>query len=267
MISTKEFLGLHQGQERERWVLPVRARHTGGRQSLFGGIGLAAGILAMESVAAQPVYWATAQYISTTVQPFDLNLEVTLPAKGRTITQAQVQGRDTEKLVISIFGALGEREEHFFKCWDSMPEARKPDDCIPVVHPSGEERLHDHMELRMARGMFGFTGHGEQTEDDKSLLWVRMPGVHLDRAGLSILADYLPSSIGNALGRRVRCSSLDNTIRFAQSDTSSGDEWVLLENRVDFIGRGIAHGHCLMWSSEGRLLATASQTMSVVAME
>ncbi len=267
MISTHDFLGIREEAGPLQWTLPVRAKHTGGRQSLFGGVGLAAGILAMEYATGLPTYWATAQYISTTEQPLDLSLEVTRPAQGRSITQAQVQGREGENLVISIMGALGNRTELFFKCWDSMPDAGAPGQGVPVVHQTGEERLHDHMELRMARGMFGFTGDGKATEDERSLVWVRMPGVHLDRAGLSILADYMPSCVGNALGRRVRCSSLDNTIRFAQTDTSEGDEWVLLENRADYIGNGIAHGHCLMWSESGRLLASASQTMSVSVMD
>ena len=35
--------------------------------------------------------------------------------------------------------------------------------------------LHDHVEVKMARGMFGFSGVGEPTGDNRSLVWVLMP--------------------------------------------------------------------------------------------
>lgn len=264
--STDAFLNLQRQNDGDHWQLPVRGRHTGGRQSLFGGVGLAAGIAVAEAATGLRTYWATAQYIATTQQPVDLDLDLTIAARGRSTSQVQVQGRCEGAPIISIMAALGQRPELVARRWDSMPDGGAPGSGVPVQHYPGEQRLHDHVELRMARGMFGFTGDGTPSGDEHSLIWARMPGLHLDRPALAILADYMPSAVGNAMGEPLRCSSLDNTIRFAEQDASTADNWVLIDNRIDFVGNGVAHGHCLIWSEIGLLLASASQTMSVSRM-
>lgn len=264
--STEAFLDLKPQQDPTHWQLPIRGRHTGGRQSLFGGVGLAAGIAVAEQVTGLQTYWATAQYIATTQQPVDLDLHLSVPAQGRNTSQVQVEGRCQEAPIISIMAALGQRPELLARRWDAMPDGGRPGSGIPVRHHQDEQRLHDHVELTMARGMFGFTGDGTPSGDEHSLIWARMPGLHLDRPALAILADYMPSAVGNAMGEKLRCSSLDNTIRFAELDASDGRDWVLIDNRIDFVGNGIAHGHCLIWSEAGLLLASASQTMTVARM-
>jgi acyl-CoA thioesterase len=87
-----------------------------------------------------------------------------------------------------------------------------------------------------------------------------MPKVHHDRGALAIIADYMPSALGNALGRIAYCTSIDNTIRYAHVDDS---EWVLCENHMDYVGDGFGYGSVNMWSESGQLLATASQTVIV----
>ena len=70
----------------------------------------------------------------------------------------------------------------------------------------------------------------------------------------------MPSALGNALGRVAHCTSLDNTIRFAnRRDT----DWVLCDNRMEFVGHGFCHGAAHLWSDDGVLLATASQSLIV----
>lgn len=263
--TTQQFLDLHHLGDR-RWQLAVGERHTGGRGSLFGGVGLAAAIAALEQDSAAPVVWATAQYISITQQPAVMDLDVRLPAVGRSVTQGQVTGHIGERQVISVMAALGRRTEQERGIWERMPAAPDPGECERVHHHHHEtETIHDHTELRMARGMFGFTQTGTPTQDSGSLVWARMTDVHHDAGTLAILADYMPSAVGNAVGKRLRCTSLDNTIRYADAAHAPETEWILLENRIEFIGNGFANGTGLMWSEEGRLLATASQSMIVAA--
>jgi len=87
-----------------------------------------------------------------------------------------------------------------------------------------------------------------------------MPEIEHDAGALAIIADYMPSALGNALGRIMSCTSLDNTIRYANRATS---EWILCDNTIEFVGNGFGYGHVNMWSDSGVLLATASQSMIV----
>ena len=261
-IPSADFLEMSHPVATMRWQLPVVPKTTGGRDSLFGGAGLAAGIVALEQATGKPVIWATGQYLSLTRQPVMLDLEVLLPAVGRNVIQGRAVGHLGEQEVITVFGACGERPSPAEGMWYRMPEAPAPDDC-PLLerrHEPEKETIHWHVDTRIAHGMFGFSGDGEPSGSNQSMLWVRMPDVEHDAGALAIIADYMPSAVGNALGRVIGCTSLDNTIRIANRAPS---EWVLCDNRIDFIGNGFGFGHVNMWSDTGMLLATASQSFIV----
>jgi hypothetical protein len=63
-----------------------------------------------------------------------------------------------------------------------------------------------------------------------------------------------------ALGRWVRSNSLDNTIRLVRPVAT---EWVLLDIRVHAVHDGFGHGLVHLWSGDGVLMATASQSAIV----
>lgn len=258
--STAQFLNLAHPVGTRRWEFQVREAMTGGRGSLFGGVGLAAGIVALEQATGKPVVWATGQYLSITQQPVTIDLEVHLPAEGRHVTQGRVVGHVGDREIITIIGAVGERPPVAAGCWVDCPTAPPPEDCPSIDRAHEGESIHKHVELRLARGCFGFSMFGEPTDDGRSLLWARMPDIDHDSAALGIIADYMPSVLGNALGRLAHCTSLDNTIRFANRRPT---EWVLCDNRMEFVGNGFAHGTVHMWGQDGALLATGSQSMIV----
>ncbi len=265
-MTSAAFLGLERLDE-HRWRMPVVDRICGGgRGSLFGGAGLAAGVLALEQAADRPAIWCTGQYISLTSAGDVIDLEVTQPAVGRTITQGRVVGHLRDREIVTVMGAVGRRREVLAGSWHEMPDAGQPEDGELVQRVSDSETVHQHVEVRMARGMFGFEGAGGiPSGDHRNQVWLRMPEVELDAAVLAMLADYMPSALGNAFGQVVHCTSLDNTIRFAVGPSiASGDGWVLCDNQMDFVGNGIAHGSCTMWSRGGDLLAAASQSVAVV---
>ena len=258
--SSAEFLALTHPIDTHRWELKVDQTMTGGMGSLFGGVGLAAGIVALEQATGKPVVWATGQYLSITQQPVTIDLEVHLPAKGRNVTQGRVVGHVGEREIITVIGAVGERPPVASGCWVEFPVAPPPMDCPEVPREPGPESLHHHIEIRLARGAFGFNMFGEPTTDGRSLLWARLRDVEHDAAALGIIADYMPSVLGNALGRLTHCTSLDNTIRFANRRET---EWVLCDNRMEFVGNGFGHGTVHLWSEDGVLLATGSQSVIV----
>jgi len=258
--SCAEFLALTHPIDTQRWQLALTARVSGGRGSLFGGAGLAAGIVALEHATNKPVVWATGQYLSLTQLDERLDLEVILPAIGRNVVQGRVVGHVGDREVITIIGAAGSRPSAAEGCWERFPAPPPPAECPLVPHGHGTESLHEHIELRLARGCFGFSGFGTPSDDGRSLLWARMVDVDHDAAALALIADYMPSVVGNALGRIMHCTSLDNTIRFGRLAPT---RWVLCDNRMEYAGNGFGHGTVHLWSESGILLATASQSMIV----
>jgi hypothetical protein len=79
-------------------------------------------------------------------------------------------------------------------------------------------------------------------------------------ASLAILGDYVPFGIGQALGRMGGGNSLDNTLRVYRLVPT---EWVLLDIRIDAVAHGFGHGTVHLWSQDGSLLASASQSTIV----
>lgn len=260
-ISSTEFLSLTHPHDTLRWTLPVTAKLCGGRGSLFGGVGLAAGVVALQQATDKPVVWATGQYLAITQQPVDLDLEVQLPAVGRNVTQGRVLGHLDEREIITVIGALGRRDVPAAGAWVEAPEdVPAPKDCPFIDRRHDEPGIHDHVEVRLARGLFGFSGQGTATPDGRSLLWARMARVEHDAGALAIIADYMPSALGNALGRVAHCTSLDNTIRYGRLVPT---DWVLCDNRWEYVGDGFGYGTLHLWSEDGTLLATASQSVIV----
>jgi acyl-CoA thioesterase len=95
--------------------------------------------------------------------------------------------------------------------------------------------------------------------DGRSALWVRPPP-ETSTATLSIVGDFVPSGIGQALGMRVGGNSIDNTIRIVHRHPT---DWILADIRVHAVAGGFAHGLVHLWSEDRVLLATASQSTVV----
>lgn len=265
--STRQFLDLHPlDDDGRRWNLNLHTRNTGGAGSLFGGAGLAAGLECLAAHTGRPAVWGTAQFTSITQQPATIDLEVEVLAAGRKVSQGRVVARVGDREVFTMMGAVGARPDLGRAMAPSMPEVAEPEACdLMVRDDSSPDALHHFVEVRPARGMFGFTAFGEPSGDERTLLWCRVTDCPLDAASLAVVADYMPSALGNAYGRQTHCSSLDNTIRLCDevSPESVEDGWVLLDNRMEYAANGFGVGSCLLWDRRGTLLATASQSMAV----
>ena len=249
-----------------RFVLPITSGvcvGAPGNQFLFGGAGLAASIAALEAATGRPAVWAAAQYLSYARPPSRLDLDVVVPVMGRHSAQARCTGHVGDTEILTVNAALGSRPGDLSMQWPRAPAAPPPLDCPPMAFgwKRAEDDIHSHLELRTASGRYGSErAVGGVSPDGRTLLWARPrdPGAVVDRVLLAVLADFLPSGVGNAIGSIAGANSLDNTIRYARVVPT---EWVLLDTRIEAVDAGFVHGSMRLYADDGTLMALGSQSM------
>lgn len=259
-MDARHFLGLEPTDDARLWRLPVVPGISAGGNFLWGGCGLAAGIVAMEEVTGRPIVWATAQYLSFARPGSVVDLEVTVAVDGRNTAQARAIGRVDAEEIITVNGALGRRPLDVGGQWGTMPDVPDPADCPVRTHRFDHESISDRIEQRVALGR-DLSELDGRPSDGRAALWARMPEV-LDMSGaaLAVLGDFVPWGIGQALGLRAGGNSLDNTLRVVEPRPT---DWVLLDVAVHGVGGGYGHGRVHLWTPEGDLLAIASQSTIV----
>ena len=267
-ITTAEFLGLTPQPDGTHALTMTNQLLGGSSGSLFGGVGLAAGLIALEAGTGQAPVYMTCQFASTISPPDELVIHTEILAQGRTTSQARQTGTSGERTILALLGATGNRREDHNHIWRKFPEVAPPEACEPLRRLQDNDSFHDHVEVRMARGMFGFApeeaiGRGTASGDASTLFWTRMPNVSHDAAALALMADYLPSAVGNSLDQRTFCSSLDNTIRYVKAiEPDMSSEWLLCESHIEFVAAGFATSRGFIWRRDGTLLASANQSMT-----
>lgn len=228
------------------------------RRFLFGGVATALCLETLESVLRLPLRIISLQFVAPTMLGSELALEVTR-SNGRGTVQAGIEGKVEGITVLNGFGALDRRAEEFSQCCAAaMPDAPPPADCpVLLAHAEADQDAHSRLEIRHVKGRFGIFSKEEQTVDGKVQVWMRASSGSLTSAHLAMAADFLPSTSGNATGRRAGGSSLDNTLRLMGPVET---EWVLVEYAIRDINRGVAHGTVEIWDQSRRLAALGSQT-------
>ena len=260
-MDARTFLGLEPTSNPLVWRMPITRGVSTPGQFLFGGCGLAAAVATMEEVTGRPTVWATGQYLSFAPTGATLDIEVTVAVAGHQTTQVRAVGRVDGKEILTVNSALGRRPSELSHTWAIRPGVPRPDDC-PVREPPGRfgETIFDRVEIRLASGR-QFAELDGTPGDGRSALWSRLPGqLEPSAAWLAVLGDYVPSGMGQAIGLPWGGNSLDNTLRVVRIVPS---EWVLCDIRIQGVANGYGHGLAHLWSEDGSLLATASQ--SVVA--
>jgi len=262
----KPFFTLTATHNPHRWYLPLNddlCVGPAGKSFMFGGVGLASAIQAMERTCERPVVWATAQYLSYARPPSVVDLDVWVPAAGRNTTQARVISHVGDKEILTVNAALGSRESPVSRSWVARPDVPGPLECPPAEHWRGDHGgLHAQIDMRLAKGNYGFDMKGAAPSNDgRLIMWMRPKlGQDIDAATLAILADHVPSGVGNALGIDAGGNSLDNTLRIVQLVPT---EWVLCDISIHAVHAGFGHGSMRLFAEDGQLMATASQSMIV----
>lgn len=238
-----------------RWVLPVQEQlcvGPPGRQFLFGGVGLAASVSAMEQSTGRPLIWATAQYLSYANPGSMLDIDVRTPVAGKNVTQARVVGHVGEREIVTVNAALGQRDELHSRQFAVMPSVPRPEDCDRIDHahrdPDGLHGRFEHRGIQRAPG----------EDEGRSRQWIRCrAGAEMSAGLLAVIADYVPAGIRTALAQPAGANSLDNTLRIIGTRPS---EWVLCDTQIFAIAAGFVHGRMHLFAESGELLATASQS-------
>lgn len=262
-MDPRDWLGLQATHNPMRWVLPVTPGVSTGKGFLFGGCALGAAVAAMEESTGRPVIWATAQYLSYAHVPAILDIDVKVAAKGHTITQARAVGHVGETEIVTVNAALGTRDLDEQGIWVNPPKVPPPADCPVRSFPDdATESIMNRLDVRLAHAREWNDVEGNPMPEGRSTLWARTPdGLDMSTgAGLAILGDYVPFGIRQALGKSGGGNSLDNTLRVYRLVPT---EWVLLDIRIHGVANGIGHGVVHLWSEDGTLLATASQSAIV----
>ena len=265
-VADQGFLGLEleptsTGTEARFTLTGTLARHDG---KLYGGTAIGVATALAEAATGRRALWTTVQFVSgaTTVGD-ELTCRAEVLAAGRRTSQVRVRAwcRGAE-----IFCALGAttvlKPNGLTVTLESAPVVLPPEDCtrfqfpVPESMRTAEATIEGRMEMRVAR---------EPGEPERPLgamrFWARSVGHVATPPVLAYLADMIPMSIAHAAGRMGGGTSLDNTVRFG---APADDEWVLLDLLPHQAVGGFGHGSAHLWSRDGRLLGTASQTASLL---
>lgn len=261
----KHFYDLRQGGTPRLHRLKVEDRYTvngPGQPFLFGGIGLGACIMAAERTTGRSAVWATAQYLSFAPAGADVEIEVVPLSEGRHTTQARAVVRLDGKDIIVASLSLGARPGADCRQFARPRPLPDPADCpsLPVRWSSMPGDLYDHFEARIGAGW-----DAPQGGEGGVSLWISSRAdLPFDRPLLALVGDYVAGAIGNLLGSEAgdcAINSLDNTIRFLAAPPRT--RWVQCEIRLEGASEGYAHGHMTIFTEDGQLLASASQSVLV----
>lgn len=255
----REFLGMQRVDE-ATWLFHVTDRLITPGKFLFGGCGLAAGVVALEDASGRPTIYAAAHYLSFAPSGSEVRVAVNLAVEGHRVTQARATASVDGREVLTVNSALGTGELTSPEPWLTMPEVPAPEDCRTRQPPSRyDNSIFNYVETRIALGR-SFDELDGTSASPISALWVRVPS-HLEpsAATLAIFGDFVAGGSSQPLGRNTMGRSLDNTLRVA---TLVPSEWVLVETHMHALARGFSQGTGYLWSRDGILLGTASQSMS-----
>jgi acyl-CoA thioesterase len=265
MTDARKFLGMEPVGDELHWQLTVVPELTTPGHFLFGGCGLGAALVALEAACGRPTVWSTAQYLSYAPTGSELELAVTLAAVGGRVTQGRVVGQVEGNEILTVNAAAGTAAPLEAEgVWATMPDVPPPDACPPRRLPDfNSVSIFDRIDVRLARGRpyEDINAADARPGDPDSVLWARVPG-HLEpsAATLAIIGDYVSGGVSQPVGRPVMSRSLDNTLRVVSLEPT---EWILCDIRILALVGGFGQGIAYLWSEQGTLLATASQSMRV----
>ena len=230
---------------------------------LYGGTGIAAMTAIMEAETGHDALWATVQFAGSADVGERLDCRLEVLAGGRRTSQVRFTATVGDRVVLAGLGAAGSAgsQPSVDAQIGTMPHVPGPDDAAewgPRMHFTEEQVRASWWAIAELREVERADGH--------MAMWGRMRDIPQTRASLGFLADFVPAAVVRAMGRMGAGTSLDNAMRFGPAPDLA-TEWVLLDFDPHLASSGYVHGAARVWSSDGRLLAVASQTAKVILWE
>ena len=230
---------------------------------LYGGTALAAALAAGEALTGRSALWCTTQLVGSAELGDRIELTARSVAHGRTIDQFIVTAWVGTDLVFQALGAAGATDrEGMNGRWGAMPRVDPPEACKALadrIPPSMGSGVGHHLACEQRLTVPFIDGPNE----GRLAAWARLTGEFAadgwstSPAALAFLGDLVPLAISEAAGISGAGSSLDNTLRLGQSVAC---DWVLIDLGAQMAVDGVGHGDLRIWSPDGTLLATGSQT-------
>ncbi len=261
--ADREFLGLDRhGDGRSSFALtPALARFDG---RLYGGAAVAVAVAAAEVETGRAALWSTVQFVGSADLGARIDCQTDVLATGRGASQVRVTATEGDRVVFVALGACAdERPDGFAGQFEVMPAYAPPEECPPFVPGAGRTPAL----MRRTDGYQRVTDFRQavrlepKAAGGRMALWACVRDRVASPALLGFLADMVPVSVARAGGRAGAGTSLDNTLRFGpRGDTS----WVLVDLDPHLASGGYGHGTVHLWSPDGTLLATGSQTASML---
>jgi acyl-CoA thioesterase len=266
----QRLLGLEPDPDEDALSFVVVPHLCRGDGRFYGGAALAAALAASEAVTGRPALWSSTQLVATADLGERIRVAVEVVASGRSVDQVDVRATVGDKVIFAAVGSNGTpRPGGLSGTGQVMPRVAPPDEAEPWAGPGrlaadgeatfmvpavGHHLVSEHREAPLLDGSPDRPGH--------MALWARLrgdlaEGHEMTPAGLGFLADMVPIACARACGVQGAGTSLDNSLRVgAMVDT----EWVLLELDAHVAVGGYGHGHVHVWSPDGRMVATGTQS-------
>ncbi len=275
MPSDAEFLGLTEGDGPGRYRFTVADHLTRLDGRLYGGTAIAVSVAAAQLVSDRSALWMTTQFVSTVEEGAEVDVLAEVLAAGKRTNQVRVTATAAGgEVIFASLGATGRPRPagDLDGVFEQCPTVAPPDDALRWTSPfTGMAEAAGLPDITLPGGPSGFAVAIEMREPEvlrhpepgpgRTCLWVRRrDGVPITPAVAAYLADMVPMSLCRALGVIALGTSLDNTIRVGSFVET---EWLLLDLRPHLATGGYGHGVAHVWSEDGHLLATASQTASL----
>ncbi|MEX2292628.1 MAG: thioesterase family protein [Acidimicrobiales bacterium] len=236
------------------------ARHDG---RLYGGTAVAAAVAMAELVSGRRSLWTTVQFVSgASVIGDRIECRAEVLASGRRTSQVRMSAYLSEQLLFTAVGATAVLKDQALRGeFEEMPTVPAPDDCAEFRFPIPDHmediaNRHDRpLELRIAH---------PGSAAGPPMFWARVRGHSATPAIIGFVADMVPMAVVHAAGRLGGGTSLDNTLRVG---FPAATDWVLLHLDPHLALGGYGHGTAQVWSPDGTLMATASQTAALLVLD
>ena len=269
------FLGLTNHDEgRFSFVVDDHLARLDGR--LYGGTAIAVSVATAEDISERRALWMTTQFVSTVERGTKVDVLAEILAPGKRTNQVRVTGTSpTGAVVFASLGATGHhRPDGLSGTFETMPTVSSPEDSELWDNPFSGMAKAAGIEFKAPPfprdtgfaaviEMRNATVHAHPDDGPGRLcVWVaRRDRGPITPALAGYMADMVPMSVSHACKTIAGGTSLDNSIRVGDFVES---EWILLDLRPHIAAGDYGHGSAHIWNQDGKLLATASQTASMM---